>query len=80
MVRQTLANYIRLAASKVQKKWMGDANDAWKEVPSEERSVLKKYAGMFLKNLKKESFPEKDKAVLEKHVKGFLGFLRGIEK
>ena len=56
-----------------------EAAKAWKEDTTEgDRKVLKKYIGMFLRKLKDESFPEKDKEVLKRFAKGFLSFLRSL--
>lgn len=78
-MRISIANVIRLSASKALKKWKSNATAAWKEVSSEERDVLKKYANIFLKKLKKEKFPDADKAILRRHAKGFVTFLKGLE-
>lgn len=53
--------------------------DDWKEVPSSERDILKKYINVFLNKLKDEPFPQDDKDILRKHAKSFLKFLKNIK-
>ena len=77
-MKLAIANHVRVVASKAVDKWNANATTAWQEVPESERKTLKKYGNMLLKKMKDEPFPEKDKEILTRHVKGFIKFLNKL--
>lgn len=75
---QSISSSVRVLYYKLA-KWDKKWTEAWKECPREERNILEKYAKMFLGNISKEPFPDKDKKVLRKHARNFIQFLDKVE-